>query len=146
MKQVRAELDVMRAAIDEHVLIELEMFVPSMDERRRIAHRAVETCRRDLREAYVPWIACDSLETDLSGEVHTAIRADLSAGDAEPAHTQLVHHSRAEHVRMTDADIARGGAHVATEAWNERLLETARPERRPVDPVERTEHREEWIG
>ena len=122
------------------------MFVASVDERRRIAHRAVQTRGGDLREACVARIARDALQANLSGEVDAAIGAHLPARDAQPAGAQLVHHLRAEDVRVADADVARARLDGAAEPRHERLLQAPRPERLPIARVEGAEAREELVG
>ena len=143
VEQIPAELDVMRAAINQQVLVQLEMLVATIDERRRVAHRAVETRGRHLREPGVARIARDALQADLPREIGAAIDAHLPARDAQPPRAQLVHHLRVEDVAVADAEIPGAGAHIAAESWHERLLQAARAERLPIAGVERAEAGEE---
>ena len=54
VKVVAAELDAMRASVEQDVVVHLEMLVVAIRERRRIAERAVQPARRDLRIARRP--------------------------------------------------------------------------------------------
>ena len=61
-------------------------------------------------------------QTRLPGEVNAAVLAHLSAADAQPATSQLVHHPRAEDVRVTDTDISGARANLASKPGHERFL------------------------
>src|SRR6185295_8590880 len=90
MKQVAAELQAMRAAIDEEVVVELDAAIVARHERRRIADRAEQSAERHLRIAEVERVGRHAMESRRLRERHTLVRTLLTAGRLQPAETELV--------------------------------------------------------
>ena len=130
-----------------HVVVQLEVLVVAIDERRRIAERAVEPARGDLRKADVARIRRDALQADLAREVDAAILADLPACDAHPPEPQLVQQptGRTMCVWLTPRFLAFVFRRAA-EARHERLLQAAGAERLDLVRIERAEAREQLIA
>src|SRR4051812_30400078 len=106
----------MCTAIDEDVLVHLQVFIAAIDERRRVAHGAVDSRRGYLRNPGTARIARHALQAALCREISAAFPAPLPAADAQPSAAQLVHHFRPEHVRVAQAQIAGARANLAAEA------------------------------
>jgi hypothetical protein len=121
MKVVAAELDPMRTAVEQHVLVQLKVLIVSIGERRGIAEDAVETTRRNLRIAHITRIVRHALKPDLAREVHASVLADLSACHAQPAESKLVQEP-ARDTRVADDGVSGLRVERATEAGHERFL------------------------
>src|SRR5678815_130672 len=145
MKEVAAELDAMRATVEQHVLVQLEVLIVSIGERGGIAEDTVETTRRDLRIAHVARIVRYALKADLAGEVHAAVCADLSSRDVHPAESKLVQEP-ARDVGVTDHGVSGLGVERASEAGHQCFLKAAAAERLHFVRIEGAHACEELIA
>src|SRR4029079_5045610 len=89
MKEVTTKFQPVGAAIDDEVVVRLEMLIVAGGEDRRISHRVVQTARRNLREAHVARIARNTKQSNLAGKINATIDAQLTAADGHPAKPQL---------------------------------------------------------
>ena len=142
MEPVAAELQAMRAAVDQKVVVELEVLVAPEDEAGRIAHRAVEPGGVDLRVADVARIAGHAEQPGGLCEIDAAVQALLAAVDAHPPEARLVEHRCADRPRVARGEVARPGREGAPETRNQRLLLHAGAERLQVVRIEGAEPEE----
>src|SRR5262245_58936006 len=98
MEVVSAELQPMGAFVERHVVIELEMLVVAIGERRRVAHGAEQAARRALRAPHVERIPRHALQSALTGEVDTGVQTLLAALHCHPSEANLVEEIGSEDV------------------------------------------------
>ena len=115
IKQVPAELDSVCAAIDQEVVVQLEVLVLADHEGRRVTHVAVETDRADLRESRVARIDRDTAQPHPLGEVVARVQTALASVHAHPPKAELVQHVGAERLRVAHPEIASRRVEGSTE-------------------------------
>ena len=143
---VGADLDAMRAPVEEHVVENLEVRVVAVGERRRIAERAVESARRDLRIAHVPRVGRDAFQADLAREIDAAVLTDLPARHVHPSEAQLVQERAARDVCVTEREVPGLCAQSPPEAGHECFLKAAASERLHLVGIEGAESRKQLIA
>ena len=94
MKEVSAELDGVRAALDRDVVVELEIAIDPAGESGGGADGREGVAQRDLRVAHIARIRGRALQTVLRGERVSRVGIALSARHAQEAEPKFVQHVR----------------------------------------------------
>ena len=146
VEQVAAELVAVVAAVDEEVVVDLEVLVVPRHERRGVAHGAEQPRRRDLGEADVAGVPAHPEQADPLREVDPRVLAVLPAVHRHVPEAQLVQLVPADGLGVAHPDVAGRGVERPAEPRHEGFLLDAGAEGLDLVGVEGAEPQEEVVG